>query len=158
MTHTTNADTDTLPVARAAELLADSPFFAGLDLLQRQRIARMSELQKFGPRELIYRPGEQAKFLYLVGGGMARLSVSYGMRQTHAGDLLRRGDVFGWAALTPTVPLRIGTATCLTDCLLLAIDGASLLAALEDDHTMGYLIMARLNRLITGTMTSFAGG
>ena len=71
---------------------------------------------------------------------------------------MRRGEVFGWAALTPSCNLRIATASCLTPCSLLAVDGAGLMAHMEQDHTLGYRVMTQVTRLITSTLTAFAGG
>ncbi len=75
-----------------------------------------------------------------------------------AGDILRRGDLFGWAALTPRCNVRIATASCLTPCTLLVLDGPGLVRLMDGDHTLGYRLMRQLNDLISGTLTAFAGG
>ena len=66
--------------------------------------------------------------------------------------------MFGWAALTPGCNQRIATASCLSPCDILAVDGADLMNLMEQDHTLGYRLMTQLTQLITGTLTAFAGG
>ena len=83
---------------------------------------------------------------------------SYGDRNANAGKIVRRGEVFGWAALTPSCNLRFATASCLMPCSLLAVDGAGLMAHMEQDHTLGYRVMTQVTRLITSTLTAVAGG
>ena len=105
-----------------------------------------------------YKIGETAKTLYVLIDGMVRFAIGYGKREASAGDILRCGQVFGWAALTPTSSVRIATATCLSPCTVLAVDGDRLLHLMEQDHTLGYRLTSQLNILITGTLTAFAGG
>lgn len=148
-------DSQSSPTLR---VLAQSPFFAGLLTPQLERIADRCRTQQFVHEACIYRSGDPARFFYAIATGTVRLAVGYGSRNASAGDLLRRHDVFGWAALTPNCGLRIATATCVGACTVLAIEGAELLALMEADHTLGYRLMTRLNALISSTMTAFAGG
>jgi len=139
-------------------ILSATSFFGGLSDGQLEDISALCELQECGEGEQIYRVGEPASMVYVVVRGMVRLAVGYGERSASTGNVLRRGDVFGWAALTPACNQRIATASCMTACCLLAIDGTSLLALMERDHTLGYRLMTQLNRLITSTLSAFAGG
>lgn len=139
-------------------ILAQTGFFEQLDARQIERIAALSEMQHCDEGEPVYRVGEPARAMYVLVRGMVRLAVGYGERNASAGNVLRRGEVFGWAALTPSCNLRIATASCLSPCSFLAIDGAGLLALMEQDHTLGYRLMTQLNLIITGTLTAFAGG
>jgi CRP-like cAMP-binding protein len=139
-------------------ILSSTGFFGGLSDSQLEQISALCELQERGDGEQIYRVGEPARVVYVVVRGMVRLAVGYGERSASGGNVLRRGDVFGWAALTPACNQRIATASCMSACSLLTIDGASLLALMERDHTLGYRLMSQLNRLITSTLSAFAGG
>jgi toluene monooxygenase system ferredoxin subunit len=90
--------------------------------------------------------------------GMVRFTIGLGSRQTHAGQILKRGEVFGWAALVETAPKRIASALAITPCTVLAINGNQLLILMNQDHTLGYRLMSQLNALITGNLTAFASG
>ena len=89
---------------------------------------------------------------------MVRFTIGLGNRQTHAGQILKRGELFGWAALVENTQQRIAAALAITPCTLIAINGDQLLVLMDQDHTLGYRIMQQLNVLITGNLTSFASG
>lgn len=146
------------PVLSPAAILAGTRFFADLTPAQLHRVAALGQVQERLEGEPVYRTGEPAIDMYVLVRGLVRMAVGYGGRNTNAGDLLRRGEVFGWAALTPACNLRLATATCLAPCTLLAISGERLLALMEQDHTIGYRVTTQVTRLITGTLTAFAGG
>lgn len=147
-------DTATEPLA----ILSQTRFFAALDETRLGRVAVLGRLEEHADGEAIYRVGEPAQRMYVLVRGLARMTVSYHGRHAPAGDLLRRGDVFGWAALTPDCNRRIATVSCLAPCLLLSLDGGALLALMEQDHTLGYRVTTQLTRLMTSTLSAFAGG
>ena len=151
----TNQSTDAVT---PATILSQTAFFGQLTPAQRERVGALGQLQGCAEGQQVYRVGDPATLIYVLVQGMVRQAISSGGRTAPVGDILHRGDVFGWAALTPTCNVRIASTSCLTPCRLLAIDGAGLLALMEQDHTLGYRLMTQLNRLITGTMTAFAGG
>ncbi len=89
---------------------------------------------------------------------MVRFTIGWGAREASAGEILRRGELFGWAALVEGAQRRIATSSCVTPCVALAIDGNGCLALMDRDNSMGYRVMKQLNLLITSTLTSFAAG
>jgi toluene monooxygenase system ferredoxin subunit len=141
-----------------AVILAQTAFFQDLTPAQLAHVAASSEMQECAEGALVYRIGEPARCVYVLVRGMVRLAVGMGARDASAGNILRRGEVFGWAAMTPSCSLRIATASCLTPCSFLAIDGTRLIELMEEDHTLGYRLTTQLTRLITSTFTAFAGG
>ena len=141
----------------ALEILAQTEFFSGLDRAQLEKLAAVSTLQEHAQGVEIYNHGQPARYLYVLAEGLVQFAI--GLRnRTSGGDMLRRGNVFGWAALTPGVRQRIATATCVTPCTVLAIDGNRCFALMEADHAMGFLVMTRLNLMITSTLTAFVAG
>ena len=151
----TNESTEALT---PSEILAQTSFFGELTARQLDRVAALSKLQDCAEGEQVYRIGDPANWVYVLVRGMVRQSIGFSGRNARVGDTLRRGEVFGWAALTPACNVRIAATSCLTPCQFLVIDGAGLIALMEHDHTLGYRLMTQLNRLITGTLTAFAGG
>lgn len=168
MNSDTNIDTPsdrTQPMTREfteamqpADILAQSGFFADLTPRQLERVAAISAVQDCAQGQQVYRIADPANLVYVLLHGTVRHSIGFGGRHAGVGDILRRGEVFGWAALTPSCPVRLANASCLSPCRFLVIDGARLIALMEQDHTLGYRLMTQLNRLITGTLTAFAGG
>jgi toluene monooxygenase system ferredoxin subunit len=72
--------------------------------------------------------------------------------------VLKRGEVFGWAALVESAHTRIATARAITPCTVLAVSGEQLTIMMDEDHSLGYRLMRQLNELITGNLTAFAAG
>ena len=141
----------------ALDVLSQTEFFSDLGPRQLEALASISHFQEYRENAAIYNHGQPARYLYVLAEGLVQFAIGFGNR-TSAGDILRRGNVFGWAALTPSVRQRIATATSVTPCTVLAIEGAACLALMQADHTLGFHLMTRLNRLITGTLTAFVAG
>lgn len=148
------------PVAlsTASTILAGTGFFRGLTAAQIDAVAALGHFQDCGEGEQLYRIGQPAALVYVLVSGTVRLAVGMGERNARAGDILHRGDLFGWAAMTPNCNQRIATAACLTPCTFLALDGAGLVRLMDSDHSLGYRLMCQLNNLISGTLTAFASG
>lgn len=140
------------------DVLSETDFFAALNPQQLERVSCISQLQECAEGFRIYNHGDPAKYFYVLIDGMVRFAIGFGSRNAPAGDLLRRGNVFGWAALTPGPKYRIATASCVTPCTVLAIDGDAFVGLMEQDPALGYQVMKGLNLLITGTLTAFAAG
>ena len=87
-----------------------------------------------------------------------RFTLGLGKRETSAGEIIRRGDVFGWAPLVEGHAKRIATAYCLTACEVFAIDGAALMELMESDFAIGYALMKKLAVLLTSELVAFAAG
>ena len=151
--------TNPTPAAETpCELLSQTNFFGGLTPSQLDRVAALSSVLDCEAGQQVYRVGDPANEVYVLVHGTVRHAIGFGGRNASVGDILRRGELFGWAALTPPRNVRIATVACLAPCRFLVIDGAGLIGLMEQDHTLGYRLMTQLNRLITGTLTSFAGG
>jgi CRP-like cAMP-binding protein len=142
----------------AAEIVAATGFFADLTPAQRERVAALGRIENYRQDGQIYNIGDAATDFYVLVDGMVRFSIGLGNRRAPAGQVLRRGEVFGWAALVEEAPKRIASAFCISACTVLAIDGDQLLLLMESDHTLGYRLMRQLNVLITGNLTAFASG
>jgi CRP-like cAMP-binding protein len=141
-----------------ADILAHTGFFSGLSQQQLHHVSQLARIEEYPQASRIYGLGEPASELYVLVDGMVRFTIGQGSRQTHAGQILKRGEVFGWAALVETAPKRIASALAITPCIVLAINGNQLLILMDQDHTLGYRIMTQLNALITGNLTAFASG
>ena len=151
------AATKLAPVSAGA-VLRQARFFAGLAPLQLDRVAALARIERFPQETRIYTLGDSAEDFYVLATGMVRFTLGLGKRETSAGEIIRRGDVFGWAALVAGAKKRIATAFCLTSCEVIALDGNALRALMDGDHSLGYAIMTQCSVLLTGELTSFAAG
>lgn len=144
--------------ASCADIIAQIGFFAGLGAAQFGRIAAICRIEEYPQDSRIYTIGESADDFYVLVDGMVRFTIGLGNRQTHAGQILKRGEVFGWAALIENAQKRIAGALAITTCTVIAMNGDQLLMLMDQDHSLGYRIMKQLNVLITGNLTAFASG
>jgi CRP-like cAMP-binding protein len=141
-----------------AAVLGQARFFSGLSTAQLGRVAALGRMRSFPQDTRIYTIGDAVDDFYVLAEGMVRFTLGLGKRDTTAGDIIRRGDVFGWAPLVEGHKRRIATAYCLTACSVVAIDGAELVTLMEADMGLGYAIMKKLAVLLTSELTSFAAG
>jgi CRP-like cAMP-binding protein len=140
------------------ELLAQARFFAGLSTAQIDRLVGLGCVRSYPQDTRIYMIGDLVDDFYVLADGMVRFTLGFDKRETSAGEIMRRGDVFGWAALVEGYSRRIATAYCLTSCSVVALAGAELHKLMESDHGLGYAVMKRLAVLLTSELTSFAAG
>jgi toluene monooxygenase system ferredoxin subunit len=139
-------------------VLSQARFFAGLTRPQLDRISALAEQRSFPQDTRIYTVGDAVDNFYVLADGMVRFTLGLGKRETSAGDIIRRGDVFGWAPLVEGNPRRIATAYCLTPCEVIAIDGFRLQALMDGDPGLGYALMKKLAVLLTSELVAFAAG
>ncbi len=139
-------------------LLASGRFFGKLGAAQLERLAGIGRVLAFPRDTRIYTIGDEVDDFYVLAEGTVRFTLGLGKRETAAGDIIRRGEVFGWAALVEGYSRRIATAYCLTGCEVVALDGARLRAFMDADPLAGYLIMKQLAVLLTSELTAFAAG
>ena len=140
------------------EVLGQARFFSGLDRERLRRVGALARVERYPADTRIYSLGDRVDDFYVLAEGMVRFTLGVGRRDTSAGEIIRRGEVFGWAALVETTPRRIATAYCLTPCAVIALPGAGLGALMQGDHTLGYALMKQLSILLTSELTAFAAG
>ena len=142
----------------ASNVLGEARFFSGLAKIQLGRVAALGRMRSFPQDTRIYTVGDAVDDFYVLADGMVRFTLGLGKRETSAGDIIRRGEVFGLAPLVEGQPRRIATAYCLTPCEVVAIDGAALMALMESDSAIGYALMKKLAVLLTSELVAFAAG
>ena len=142
----------------ARGILAQARFFSGLHASQLERIAALGSARSFQADTRIYTVGDAVDDFYVLADGMVRFTLGLSKRDTAAGDIIRRGDVFGWAPLVEGHTRRIATAYCLTACEVVALDGAALTRLMESDTELGFGVMKKLAVLLTSELVVLAAG
>jgi CRP-like cAMP-binding protein len=139
-------------------VLGQARFFSGLAKPQLERVAALGRVRAFPQDTRIYTVGDAVDDFYVLADGMVRFTLGLGKRETSAGDIIRRGDVFGWAPLVEGHARRIATAYCLTPCEVVAIEGGALMGLMEHEPALGYALMKKLAVLLTSELVAFAAG
>jgi len=122
--------------------------FAGIADETLARINSLARPEEYPQGGTLYNVGDPADDFFVLESGRVEFLIGRDERTSPAGFMLRRGELFGWAALLESQPARIAKATCLERSTLLRINGKSALRVLEGDPTSGYLVMRRLSSLI----------
>lgn len=141
-----------------SDVLARARFFSGLTNEQLARVAALARRRAFAKDTRIYTVGDPVDDFYVLADGMVRFTLGLGKRETSAGEIIRPGEVFGWAPLVEGHARRIATAYCLTACEVIAINGAELRALMDADPALGYALMKQLAALLTSELVAFAAG
>lgn len=128
--------------------LGGTNLFAGLEQGALERIAAICRRQDHAADDVLYRPGDEAEEVYVLLSGRVNFTLVSGGQSKRAGSVISNRMVFGWAALIPEHPRRVATAVCIEPSTILAINGDELLAFLESEPKVGFLVMQRLAAMI----------
>lgn len=134
-----------------------SELFAGISDGTLDRLNQIARREERESGSTLYNIGDPIDDLYILESGRVEFLIGRDDRTSAAGFMLRKGEVFGWAALVEHQPRRIAKAACLERSALLRLNGEETLKILESDPVSGYLVMRKLSSLITRHLTSSGG-
>jgi CRP/FNR family transcriptional regulator, cyclic AMP receptor protein len=97
----------------------------------------------FCRKQTIFAQGDAADTVFYIQQGKVRLTVVSKIGKEATLGILSEGEFFGEGGLAGQ-PLRMGTATALTDCEVLRIDKKAMMLALHREHTLSDLFVAYL--------------
>jgi CRP-like cAMP-binding protein len=116
------------------------------DFDPKQFLATIGEGRKvvaFLKKQTIFTQGQAADTVFYIQGGKVRLTVVSEIGKEATLGILSAGDFFGEGGLAGQ-PLRIGSATAMTDCELMQIDKQAMILALHREHTLSDMFVAYL--------------
>jgi CRP/FNR family cyclic AMP-dependent transcriptional regulator len=94
-------------------------------------------------KQTIFTQGDAADTVFYIQKGKVTLTVVSQIGKEATLGILNEGDFFGEGGLAGQ-PLRMGSATAMTDCELLQIDKKAMILALHREHTFSDLFVAYL--------------
>jgi CRP/FNR family cyclic AMP-dependent transcriptional regulator len=97
----------------------------------------------FPKKQTIFAQGDAADSVFYIQAGKVRLTVISEIGKEATLGILSEGEFFGEGGLAGQ-PLRMGSATAMTDCELLQIDKKAMMLALHREHTFSDLFVAYL--------------
>lgn len=122
--------------------------FNGINPPTLEALARLAQREEFAAGQALYGPGDRADDFYVLESGRIEFQIGRDEHANPAGFMLKKGEVFGWAALLDNQPHRIASARALEDSALLRVNGKQALQVLESDPASGFVVMRRLSGLI----------
>src|SRR6478672_3392438 len=109
-------------------------------------LATIGEGRKILPvakKQTIYAQGAECDAVFYIQTGKVRLTVVAKNGKEATIGILNPGDFFGEGGLAGQ-PLRMGSATAMTDCELMRIDKKAMMLALHQEHALSDLFTAYL--------------
>lgn len=130
-----------------ADLLEDSPFFAGLDPDALELLAGCAQTVRFDTGDELFRAGQPADTFYVVRHGLVTIEMRVAARGVLSLATLDDGDVVGWSWLVaPYIWMFDARAAAPTSAL--ALDGACLRGKCDADPALGYALMQRVSHVM----------
>lgn len=139
---------DALYMGGEAGALDVGELFNGIGEGSLEALAKLAKREELSEGSVLYRPGDPADDFFVLDSGRVEFEIGRGERVNPAGFMLKKGEVFGWAALLENHPQRIASARALEKSVLLRINGKQALKVLESDPASGHVVMRRLAGLI----------
>jgi len=97
----------------------------------------------FPRKQAVFTQGDPADAVFYIQAGKVRLTVVSKAGKEATLAILSEGDFFGEGGLAGQ-PLRMGSATAMTDCEFLRIDKKAMMLALHREHKFSDLFVAYL--------------
>jgi CRP-like cAMP-binding protein len=124
-------------------VLADHPFFAGLDPQFFELLVGCARNVRFDPDEYLFREGDSAEQFYLLRHGQVALESRVHHKPVVV-ETLEPGDAVGWSWLIPPYRWRFD-ARALELTRAVALDGVCLRKKCDEDPTLGYDLFKRVS-------------
>ncbi len=105
------------------------------------------QLIEFKEQDKIFDEGTTADNFYMLKSGKILLEKKISSGVSVSLGAIKPGYSFGWSAISSQNPFSM-VATCAEDSNVLTIKGDTILDILQNDHSMGFLVMQSLNRML----------
>ena len=125
-------------------IIAEHPFFGGLNDAQVHLLAGCASNTRFRAGEPLFLEGGEANQFFLIREGKVALEVHTGTDTPIVVQCLSAGDVVGWSWLIPPHRWRFD-ARAVEETRAFALDGACLRRKCEEDHDLGYELLKRFS-------------
>jgi len=98
----------------------------------------------YRPKQAVFSQGEPADTVFYIQEGRVRLSVISKQGKEATIALLGPGEFLGEGCIASDQPLRMATATAITDCSILKIEKKEMLQTLHAEHGLSDLFVAHM--------------
>ena len=132
-----------LPPTRKSRAQKQAKLFDSKVFLTNVGVGRT--VQQYRPKQVIFSQGDHADAAFYIQKGKVRLSVLSKQGKEATIALLGTGDFLGEGCIASDQPLRLATATAITECSILRIEKSRMLRTLHEEHEfsdmfVGYVI------------------
>lgn len=126
--------------------LTTHPFLEGFPPKYMEKICQLGSECTFEPDQIVFREGDPSSFFYLIVEGRVALEITTPNRVLTI-QTVEGGEELGWSSLLSRVNKQF-RARSLDPVRAIAFDGARVIAACEEDHEFGYLVMRKVLEIV----------
>ncbi len=122
--------------------LRDIEFFNSLGENELNDLKRISKVKEYSPGEIIFKEGAEGRDVYILMKGEVSIDkkISSGSRTV---AILKKNEIFGEMALFENAS-RSATATAVSECEILEIDGKGFASFLAKKPVSGFAILMKI--------------
>jgi CRP/FNR family transcriptional regulator, cyclic AMP receptor protein len=128
-------------------IIAEHPFFAGLEPQYASVLAGCASNVRFDAGVYIFNEGQEANEFYLIRHGRVALEIFAPQRKPTIVETLGEGEILGWSWLLPPYQWRFH-ARAAEQTRAIALDGRCLRTKCEQNHDLGYELLKRFAKII----------
>jgi CRP-like cAMP-binding protein len=123
-------------------------WFSTLSNRMLEKISPHVQSHYFQDNDIVFEEGERADNFYMLKLGKILLEVELSADIIISLGAVRTGFSFGWSALLPEPSHYTSYARCVEPCEVFSILGRKFIEIIDEDHTMGYMVMQGLVRIL----------
>ena len=131
--------------------LKDHPFLKGLKPEHLAILGRHARMAEFSAGKMVFHQDEHAHQFYLILDGRVAVESYVERADSIPLQIVGAGDVLGWSWLFPPFTWHF-QARSLEATKAIFLDGASLLATCEEDHSFGHEVMQRVAKVVVSRL------
>jgi CRP/FNR family cyclic AMP-dependent transcriptional regulator len=137
------------------DTLRRSKLFNGLSDEVLRRVAGLCHEEAYDSGTTIFSEGEKAQKLYILEKGLVALRIQPAGQEKSimVAAIKEQGQIFGWSSLVEPAQYS-SSAVCMEDSKVLAIKGEDLLPLLEENPSVGFVVMRRLAGIVSSRLRS----
>lgn len=128
-------------------IIAEHPFFAGLDPQYRALLVGCASNLVFPAGVYIFKEGEEANQFFLLRHGHVALEILTPQGKQSVIETLGAGEIMGWSWLLPPYQWKFH-ARAVGPVRAIALDGKCLRKKCEENHDLGYELLKRFAKII----------
>lgn len=128
-----------LPTRKSHAQKQRKPFDPNAFLAQ---VGRGRTVHQYRPKQAIFSQGDPADAVFYVQAGRVRLTVLSKQGKEATLALLGTGDFLGEGCIASDHPIRLSTATAITECAILKIEKSRMVRVLHEQHSLSDMFVA----------------
>lgn len=133
------------------KLIAQQPFFAGMDSRLIEILAGCAVNKRFKKGEFLTRYGEEANEFFLIRSGIVAVGMYLQRPEPMIIQKLEAGDILGWSWTVPPYTWHFD-AKVMQDASVLVMDAQCLRGKMEADAELGYQMLKRFTPIMSKRM------